>query len=159
MRGRRLSLDDIDHQLLDRLQRDASGSLQALGEEVGLSASAVQRRISRFRSAGLLARQVAVLDPRATVADLVLAVVLVTLERESSADHTAFQRNLLGVPEVQQIYDVAGEWDYVVMLATTGMARHDEIATRLFNDAPNVKRYTTLIVLKPVRVGSYVPTR
>ena len=98
------------------------------------------------------------LDPRRT-ADVVRAVLLVTLERESSRHHDAFQRRLLAFPEVQQIYDVAGDWDYVVVLATTSMARHDELATRLFKDAPNVQRYTTMFVLKPVRVGSYVPTR
>jgi DNA-binding Lrp family transcriptional regulator len=155
---RRLTFDEIDHRLLDQLQRDASRSLRAMGEGVGLSASAVQRRMDRYRSAGVLKRHVAVLDSRRT-ADIVLAVFLVTLERESSRHHGAFQRRLLAVPEVQQVYDVSGEWDYVVLLATIGMARHNELATRLFKDAPNVKRYTTMFVLDPLRTGAYLPTR
>lgn len=155
---RRLRLDEVDHRLLDQLQRDARQSLRALGEDVGLSASAVQRRIERYRSAGVLARHVAVLDSRRTV-DIVLAVVLVTLERESSRHHDAFRRRLLAVPEVQQAYNVSGEWDYVVLLATTGIARHSELANRLFKDAPNVKRYTTMFVLDPLRTGTYLPTR
>lgn len=158
MTTRRLTFDEIDHRLLDLLQRDASQSLRALGEDVGLSASAVQRRIEHYRSAGVLARNVAVLDSRRT-ADIVLAIVLVTLERESSRHHDAFRRRLLMVPEVQQAYDVSGEWDYVVMIATTGMARHSELADRLFKDAPNVKRYTTMFVLEPLRTGTYLPTR
>lgn len=125
---------------------------------MGLSASAVKRRVDRYRSAGVLTRHVAVLDPGRT-ADIVLAVVLVTLERESSRHHHAFQSRLLAVPEVQQAYDVSGEWDYVVLLATTGMSRHNELAERLFKDAPNVKRYTTMFVLDPIRTGTYLPTR
>jgi Lrp/AsnC family transcriptional regulator, leucine-responsive regulatory protein len=155
---RTLTYDEIDHRLLDELQRDASRSLRALGALVGLSASAVQRRLARYRSARLLQRTVAVLDPR-RAADLVLAVVLVTLDRESSAHHEAFRRRLTDSPEVQQAYDVSGEWDYVVVVATIGMERHSAVADRLFKDAPNVKRYTTLFVFEPIRTGSYLPTR
>jgi Lrp/AsnC family transcriptional regulator, leucine-responsive regulatory protein len=155
---RRMTFDEIDHQLLDELQRDASRSLRALGEVVGLSPSAVQRRVDRYRSAGVLAGEVAVLNPRRT-ADTVLAIVLVTLERESRRHHDAFRRRLLAAPQVQQAYDVSGDWDYVVVLATTAMTDHNEVATRLFDDAPNVKRYTTMFVLDPVRTGGYLPTR
>ncbi|MBM7788203.1 Lrp/AsnC family transcriptional regulator [Tenggerimyces flavus] len=158
MPRRHLTFDEIDHRLLDLLQRDAGSTLRILGAAVGLSASAVQRRINRYRAAGVLERHVAVLDLERT-ADIVLAVVLVTLERESSRHHAAFRRRLLEVPEVQQAYDVSGEWDYVVLLATTGMARHKELAQHLFKDAPNVQRFTTMFVLDPVRTGTYLPTR
>ena len=50
--------------------------------------SAVQRRLSRYRSSGVIAKQIAVLDPDA-VAGTVLACVLVTLERESKKLHSA----------------------------------------------------------------------
>lgn len=153
-----LTYDEIDHRLLDELQRDASRSLRALGQLVGLSASAVQRRLARYRSARVLQRTVAVLDPR-RAADAVLAIVLVTLDRESTSHHEAFQRRLTDSPEVQQVYAVSGDWDYVVVLATIGMERHRTVADRMFKDAPNVKKYTTLFVLDPVRTGSYVPTR
>ena len=53
-----LALDEFDHRLLELLQRDADATLSALGEAVGLSASAVQRRIKRYRESGLM-RQVA----------------------------------------------------------------------------------------------------
>ena len=57
-----ITLDEFDHRLLELLQQDAGATLSALGEEVGLSASAVQRRIKRYRETGLM-RQVAVLNP------------------------------------------------------------------------------------------------
>jgi Lrp/AsnC family transcriptional regulator, leucine-responsive regulatory protein len=83
----------------------------------------------------------------------------VTLERESGRHHQAFRKRLLAATEVQQIYDVSGEWDYVVMVACSGMAHHTEVADRLFNQAPNVKRYTTMFVLDPVRTSGAMPTR
>ncbi len=151
-------LDDTDHHLLTELQADAGRTLCDLGEIVGLSPSAVQRRIGRYRDTGLLTRTAAVLDP-AFAPDLILAVCLVAVERESKRLHAAFQRRLLAAPEVQQVYDVYGEWDYVVVLATSGMAHHNEVSERLLTDAPNVRRFSTLFVLNPVRTGSAIPAR
>ncbi|GAB3450192.1 Lrp/AsnC family transcriptional regulator [Actinophytocola sediminis] len=155
---RKLTLDEIDYRLLDELQADAGRTLSALGEIVGLSPSAVQRRVERYRTSGLLARTAAVLDPRFSP-DLVLAVCLVGMERESRRLHEAFQRRLLAAPEVQQVYEVYGEWDYVVVLAAAGMANHNEISERLFMDTPNVRKYSTLFVLNPARTGAAIPTR
>ncbi|WP_073480789.1 Lrp/AsnC family transcriptional regulator [Streptoalloteichus hindustanus] len=151
-------LDELDHRLLALLQEDSGRTLGDLGEAVGLSASAVQRRVERYRASGILARCVAVLEPRHGL-DVLLAVCLVTLERESSHAHEEFRSRLLAAPEVQQLYNVAGDTDYVVVLATTGMAHHREVADRLLKDSPNVLRYSTMFVLDPVRTGSVLPTR
>ena len=69
-----LQLDDLDRKLLDLLQIDAARPLSQLGDLVGLSASAVQRRLSRYRSSGVIAKQIAVLNPDA-VPGTVLACV------------------------------------------------------------------------------------
>ena len=106
-----LALDEFDHRLLELLQRDADATLTELGDAVGLSASAVQRRIKRYRSTGLL-RQVAVLNP-AMLGNVTLAAVLVALERESARHHAAFYARMRQAPEVQQAYVLAGEWDYL----------------------------------------------
>ena len=155
---KKLVLDDTDRHLLAELQADAGRTLRTLGEIVGLSPSAVQRRMERYRASGLLARTSAVLDPRFSP-DLVLAVCLVQVEQESKRLHEAFQRRLLAAPEVQQLYSVYGEWDFVVVLAAAGMAHYNEISERLLTDAPNVRRFSTLFVLNPVRTGASIPTR
>jgi DNA-binding Lrp family transcriptional regulator len=104
-----IALDDFDHRLLELLQRDAAVTLTTLGDAVGLSASAVQRRITRYRKHGLL-RQVAVLDPNALPATT-LAAVLVTMERVSGRQHAAVCTRMRAAPEVQQCDVLAGEWD------------------------------------------------
>lgn len=151
------SLDEFDHRLLELLQRDAAATLAALGEAVGLSPSAVQRRLTRYRKSGLL-RQVAVLDP-ALLGGTTLATVLVAMERESAKRHAAFYARMRAAPEVQQCYVLAGEWDYLVILATTGVAHCREVADRLFVDEGNIKRYETRLVFEVVKHGLNLPTR
>jgi Lrp/AsnC family transcriptional regulator, leucine-responsive regulatory protein len=151
-------LDELDRKLLDLLQNDAARPLYELGDRVGLSASAVQRRLSRYRSSGVIAKQIAVLDPD-VVAGTVLACVLVTLERETKKLHGAFRQKLIATAEVQQCYDLAGAWDYLVIVATSSMPRCRTVIDELFLDAPNVKRYETLFIFEPIKRGLNIPVR
>lgn len=151
-------LDRIDHRLLAQLQADSGRTLEALGDAVGLSPSAVQRRIARYRAEGLMLRQVAVLDP-GRFDGVVLATVFVTLEQESVALHRAFQERMRAAPEVQQCYDLAGSRDYLVIIATTGMRNSREVVDRLFMTDPNIKRFDTHFVFTAVKTGLALPTR
>ena len=150
-------LDEFDHRLLALLQADATRTLTALGDAVGLSASAVQRRIKRYRDSGLL-RQVAVLDPE-LLGGPTLATVWVTMERETTRQLNAFYARMRTAPEVQQCYQLAGEWDYLVILATTSMAEYREAAERLFKADGNIRRYETRLVFDAVKRGLALPTR
>jgi len=150
-------LDEFDHRLLELLQRDASVTLTALGEAVGLSASAVQRRITRYRKAGLL-RHVAVLDAGLLPA-VTLAAVWVTMERDTFRLHSAFRARMCAAPEVQQCYAVAGQWDYLVIIVARSVAHYREVAERLFVDEGTVKRYETRLVFDTIKHGLNLPTR
>jgi len=151
------TFDEFDHRLLELLQRDAAATLSTLGEAVGLSPSAVQRRITRYRESGLL-RTVGMLDP-AVLGGITLAAVWVTMERESAKRHAAFCARMRAAPEVQQCYVLAGEWDYLVILATSGVAHCREVADRLFMGDDNLKRYETRLVFEPIKLGLILPTR
>jgi Lrp/AsnC family transcriptional regulator, leucine-responsive regulatory protein len=154
----RITLDDLDHKLLDLLQEDAGRSLYQLGEAVGLSPSAVQRRLTRYRASGVITTQVAVLDPE-VVPGTVLACVLVTLERESKRHHSSFRERMRAAPNVQQCYDLAGEWDYLAIIVASSMAHCRAVLDELFMDAPNVKRFDTLFVFDTIKRGLKVPLR
>lgn len=155
-RRTRNALDDLDRKLLELLQQDAGRSLYQLGEVIGLSPSAVQRRLTRYRSSGLIARQVAVLDPE-SVPGTVIACVLVALERESKRHHSSFQERMRSAPNVQQCYDLAGEWDYLAIVVCDSMGHCRSVVDELFMDAPNLKRFDTLFVLDTIKLGLNIP--
>jgi DNA-binding Lrp family transcriptional regulator len=149
-------LDEIDALLLDLLQYDAGRTLHELGERVGLSPSAVQRRIARYRKDGLIAGQVAVLDPH-RFGPTVLAVVLVTLNQESFEHHRVFAERMRGEPRVQQCYRVAGPWDYVIVLATRSMRDCGRLGDRLFKADDNIRRYETLVAFDTIKTSLALP--
>lgn len=144
--------DDIDRRLLEQVQNDPSLSLRDIGDAIGLSPSAVQRRLAYYKSSGLILRQISVLNPRA-LSGTVLACVVATLERESTELHSEFQKRMLQKREVQQCYMLAGDLDYLVIIAANGMQRCRQLIDDLFLDAPNIKRFDTRIIFDAVKTG------
>ena len=90
---------------------------------------------------------------------VVLAAVWVTMERETQRQLDAFYARMRAAPEVQQCYQVAGEWDYLVILATASLVEYREVAARLFKDDGNIRRYDTHLVFDAVKRGLALPTR
>jgi Lrp/AsnC family transcriptional regulator, leucine-responsive regulatory protein len=153
-----ITLDEIDYRLLDLVQADATRPLHELGDRIGLSPSAVQRRLTRLRAGGVIRGEVAVLDPRALGADTT-AVVLVALADDDAEHYAAFERRLLAEPAVQQCYRIIGQWDYVVVLITADIAENRALSGRLFLDDSLVRRYETLPAFATVKSGQAVPIK
>jgi DNA-binding Lrp family transcriptional regulator len=52
---------------------------------------------------------------------------------------------------------VAGEWDFVLVLAVRNMEQYTELTRELFFENNNVKRFKTLVSMSNVKVGVQVP--
>ena len=103
-----LLLDRYDISLLAALQADTHATHQTLGEAIHLSASQVSRRIQRLEAAGLISAHVALLDPERLGLG-VRAISYVTLTRHGGDEGTAFERDILAIPEVVECFAVSGE--------------------------------------------------
>ncbi|MER5392091.1 Lrp/AsnC family transcriptional regulator [Saccharopolyspora sp. NPDC002686] len=156
MRARKRPLDEIDAQLLDLLQADADQTLRELGDQVGLSPSAVQRRITGYKSAGLL-RTVAVVNTEQTPA-LAQALVMLTLVEESVEHHRRITDRLRARPEVQQCYGLSGRWDYAVLLTAASIRDLRDLSDELFKSDDNIRRYDTMFIFDTVKSGSALPS-
>ena len=151
-----LELDGFDRAILAALQENNLVTADRLGERVGLSASAAQRRVKRLRSDGIIAADVAVLDPRA-VGHGATFIVEVTLEREGAAQFESFKRRMLAAAEVQQCYYITGEGDFILIITAASLQEYEKIIERLFFDDKNLKRFRTSVVLSRVKASLSIP--
>src|ERR687895_1400652 len=62
---RPVRIDDLDRKILDHLERDGRATLADVGAAVGLSASAVKRRVDRLQDSGVIVGYAAIVDPHA----------------------------------------------------------------------------------------------
>lgn len=142
-------LDRFDRALLAEVQRDNLQPARQLAARVGLSESAVLRRLRRLREAGVILADIALVRPAALGVPLTLHV-LVSLEREGVALLEAFIRALRARPEVRQAWYVTGEADFVLLLRVASMEAYEAFTRELFHADPNVRAFRTIIALREV---------
>ena len=150
------TLDAYDRKLIEEIQRDGRMAQGELGARVNLSAAAVNRRLKRLADEGVIERYTAVVRPEALGYALTIAVE-VEVENERSDLLDAMKRSFQACPQVQQCYYVAGECDFVLILAVRDMAQYNDLTRSLFFESNNVKRFRTLVAMSRVKVGLTVP--
>jgi len=149
------ALDSFDRKILNILQRDNHTPHRDIGELVGLSAAAVQRRIKRLEKDGVIVANVAVLRPEA-LGQMLTLIAEVTVESERADLLDAMKRAFDSAPEVQQCYYVTGEVEFVLVILVADMACYEALTQRLFFQNPNVKKFRTLVTMERVKAGMQV---
>jgi Lrp/AsnC family leucine-responsive transcriptional regulator len=149
-------LDEFDLNILRQLQQDARLTSEAIGSAVGLSPTAVQRRIKRLRDAGAISKEVAILDP-AVVGRPLTILVEVTVERRRPDVVQHFMEKVRAVPEVQQCYYVTGDYDFILIFTCRDMGEYERLVQRLFFSDETVHRFHTNVAITSVKVGLEVP--
>ncbi len=140
-----MRIDDLDRQIVAELVRDARQSYAAIGERVGLSASAVKRRMDRLRRDGAVIGFSAVLHPE--IAGATEAFVELYCQGPVAPDIIA--RTLDRYPQVIAAYLVSGEPDALVHLRTGSVAELDEVLEQIRVDL-RAERTRSSIVLAPL---------
>ncbi len=149
-------LDEFDARLLNLVQKDNRQTAEQLGEKIGLSAAACQKRLKRLRSQKIIASDISVLSPEAVGRRLTM-VVEVTLEREQPEVLDAFKRKMQQTPEVMQCYYVTGNADFIIIVTARDMKDYEDFTRRFFFQNSNVRRFQTNVVMDNVKVGLSVP--
>jgi Lrp/AsnC family leucine-responsive transcriptional regulator len=153
-------LDDVDVQLLAQLQHDASLSNQALAERVHTSPPTCLRRVKRLREAGLIERQIAILNPErlaATIGFGLTAIVEITLDRQDAQALEQFEARVAADAAVQQCYRVSPGPDFVLVVHAAHMPDYLSLAQRLFTSDANVRNVKTFFSVKRSKFGAELP--
>jgi Lrp/AsnC family leucine-responsive transcriptional regulator len=133
-----ISLDDLDKRILTAMQDNAARTNQELAELVHASPPTCLRRVKRLIETGVIARQVALLDPEKVGAGLT-AIVEVTLDVQSSERLVEFEQLVAPEDAVLQSYRVSTGPDFILILQMADMAAYHELAHRLFAGHANVR--------------------
>lgn len=152
-------LDETDRLILNAVQQDARLSAEALGERVGLSRSAAQRRVQTLRETGVIEKEIAVVNTRHVdvAAAKMTFIVEVELERERIDLLDEFRRSMTKLPEVQQCYYVTGHTDFILVVLAEDMISYERFSRKVFSENPNIRRFHTNVVVDRVKVGLSVP--
>lgn len=149
-------IDRTDKAILRALQRDASLSNVALAAKVNLSAPACLRRVERLKQKGLIAGIVALLNPRALDAGM-LVMIGVVLDRSTPESFAAFEKAAAKVSGCLECHVVTGEFDYFMLLRTRDNDSFNRLHAEQLLHLPGVRQIRSFIVLKQVLSTTQFP--
>jgi Lrp/AsnC family transcriptional regulator, leucine-responsive regulatory protein len=148
-------MDRIDRKILALYQHDTRRIASSIGEAVGLSAAAVQRRLKRLRETGAIRREIALLDNAAAGVPITCIVALKMATKPTELD--LFKRRLASHAAVQQCYHVTGTHDLILIVTARSMEDYGAFARQYFESSPQVARYETHVALDRVKIGLSLP--
>lgn len=150
------ALDALDLALLDLLQRDASLPLRTLAERVGSSPATCQRRLAQLRASGVLQRQVAIVD-RQRVGRPLTVFVSVELDKQNAALLTQFEQRMQALDDVMACYEIAGEFDFLIIVNARSMAQYHAFTREVFSSNHNVRNFKSMFAMNCSKFETRVP--
>jgi Lrp/AsnC family transcriptional regulator len=148
-------MDATDRKILTLLQADSSLSIAELAERVHLSQTPCWKRVQKLEAKGIITRRVALVSPEKIGLGLTVFVAIET------ADHSAewlsrFAETVSAMPEVMELYRMAGEVDYQLRVVVADMAAYDQFYKRLIGTMP-LKNVTSRFAMERIKQTTALP--
>lgn len=143
-------LDDRDLRILTRLQEDCRISNADLAAEVGMSASALWRRVRSMEEAGVIGHYGAVVNP-AQMGLGFEAIVHVHLTRHDPDRIVEFIRAVETSTEVQECYATTGQADYHLRVLCRDLDAYNRFLEGFLFRLPAVASAQTNVVLRTLK--------
>ena len=154
------ALDKLDRSILRCLQANGRETYAGVGEQVGLSPSAVLRRVKRLEDAGVIDRYVALVKPESVGLGLT-AYLNVRLEKATESHKRnpmdVFRAAVQTWPEVVECASLTGEMDYLLRVVVADMAHYSRFIMDTLLKHPSVQDCKTSFVLDRVKATTAVP--
>lgn len=151
-----MKLDQRDRHILEHLQEDASLSMAELARKLGISAPALQKRLRKLQDAGVVRRQVALLDREQVGLDL-MCFVQVSLAHHKPDDVAGFRDAMRRMPEVLECHLLTGEFDYLLKVVAANHRELEGFLVERLTPTPGVDKIRTTIVLNEIKNETGLP--
>jgi Lrp/AsnC family transcriptional regulator, involved in the regulation of lysine biosynthesis len=139
-----IDLDSVDEKILTVLQADSRRPFVEIAAEIGLSESAVRRRVKNMVNTGVITQFTIELGSSGKTS----AITLVSVN--STSDTSTVSSELKKLSGVQVIYEITGQYDIAVILAAPTIGEINKCIDEV-RKTQGVSDTNTVIVLKTLR--------
>lgn len=148
-------LDLIDRKIVAELMRDATLPVAQIGDKVGLSQTPCWKRIQRLLGTGVLTSRVALADP-AKLGFGMTVFVGIEAPDHSAEWREAFAKATEAIPQIMEVYRMAGEIDYLLRVAVPDMAAFDLLYKQL-TDRVAIRNVTSFFAMERMKFTTAYP--
>ena len=146
-------LDELDHRLIDLLQRDDRVPVAELAKLLGVAPSTLNDRIRRLMRLGVISGFHARVAPERVGLDL---MAFVFVGWSDPMTEPRFLEAMAAAPEVLEVHHVTGAWNYLMKVRLKTTRDLEGFFAAVVKQVPGVQRTETLIVLSSPKDTTYL---
>ena len=151
-----VSLDPTDLKILAIMQQNANYTTQEIADRTNLSQSPCWRRINRLQEAGIIKKNVTLLNSQALGFDLVVfATINLTAQGRNSL--TEFEEHIKRFPEVVECYTMTGTWDYMLKIVAQGIRRYEAFVREHLLSLEQIREVHSHIAVTEIKNTTELP--
>lgn len=135
------TIDEIDLKLLSLLKENARAPYSRLAKELGISESAVRKRISKLIKMGIIKRITIEYELKGEVRAIIL------IKTQPPIPVPEVSKNIIKIAGVDVVYEVTGEYDIVAIVRASGVEMINKFIDEI-RSIPGVVGSYTMIVLR-----------
>lgn len=143
-------MDEKDRKIIRILAQDGKTTHAEIAERVGLSLSACQRRVKDLESQGIIEGYRAKIAASYLGEDQII-LVGINLERHSRPAIQDFQKAIVKLTPVKDVYHIAGEYDYFLKVAVPDIAAYEDFHADALAAIPDIARITSFISMSTLK--------
>jgi len=151
-----IDLDHTDRRILGWLQESPGINAAELGEKIGLSQSAVWRRIQSLREEGVIKDQPVKVD-REKVGLNTMVFAHVKLTSHGRSNLAEFSEAVSEYPEVLDCYVLLGNVDFLLRIVTEDIKAYEQFFFEKLSQLPGIQEVNSSIVLSDIKHTTVLP--
>ena len=150
------TLDRHERLILQLLQDDASLTVAAIAEKVGLSQTPCYRRIDRLEREGIIKARVALVD-RAKVGLHAHVFAQVKLNAHGRANLDEFTSAIQCLPEVLECYVLMGTVDFMLRVVARDIQAYERFFFDKLSQLPGIQEINSTVALSEIKATTALP--
>ncbi|MGE5702342.1 MAG: Lrp/AsnC family transcriptional regulator [Clostridia bacterium] len=141
-------MDQLDTRIVELLRANSRMTSSEISKQVHLSVPAVAERIRKLEERQVINRFTVRLN-REKLGQTLVAFIFVSIDR---TEHIAgFKEHVLQNSAVLECHHLAGEYDYLLKVATDGTSGLEQLISHQLKGIPGISKTNTIITLSVVK--------
>lgn len=150
-------IDEIDKKIIAMAQVNGRASYNEFGEAVGLSVSAVNERLKKLQTQGVIAGWGARINPQVIGLDI---LAFIYIEIDTPQHENEFTKQLNQLSEIEECHHVTGEWSYLMKVRAHNIAELEILLSEKIKSIKGIiKSHTIISLSSPKESGAIIAVR
>ena len=152
------TLDAVDRQILEILQKDGRITMTDLAVQIGLSATPCTERVRRLERDGIISGYHARVNPH-SLGQSILVFIEVRLAAKSREILAKVRESFDEIADIMECHLVSGDFDYMVKARIKEIGQYRSLLGEILLRLPGVTQTKSCVVMEEVKETLFIPAQ